>query len=167
MKDKGYLCIQHLGYRATAFEEGGFIDFEEFKAYEIMEVLDTLSDDKIINLYNDFLSSNSDKQYFINDDDFLNEYFSEPAEAVRAAIFGNYRYNDEYVTFDDYANLKSCNDYDIRKEAERDKDFKLWLFDNYSEVDDLGEFIDYMNEHQEQITEHALKLVHHWLLIRR
>jgi len=153
------LTIQHLGYQATAFEKWGFIDFEDFKANEIMEVLDTLSDDEIINLYNEFLSSNSDEQYFINDDDFLNEYFSEPAEAVRAAIFGNYNYNDEYVTFDGYANLKSCNGYDIRKEAEHNKDFKLWLFDNYNEVDDLGEFIDYMNDHQEEITDHALKLV--------
>ena len=80
------LTIQHLGYQATAFEKWGFIDFEDFKANEIMEVLDTLSDDEIINLYNEFLSSNSDEQYFINDDDF-----NQSGEEISKSSFRNKR----------------------------------------------------------------------------
>lgn len=51
--------------------------------------------------------------YQANDEDFFNIYFyNKPAEAVRACYFGDYNYNDEYVSIDVYGNLESCSEYE-------------------------------------------------------
>jgi hypothetical protein len=46
-----------------------------------------------------------------NDEDFFNTYFDgNPMEAVRAAHYGSYSYNDDYVRFDGYGNLESLTE---------------------------------------------------------
>ncbi|MEX5491527.1 hypothetical protein ABFV43_22310, partial [Pseudomonas fulva] len=55
--------------------------------------------------------------YQYNDEEFFNVFFEgKPMEAVRAAIYGDYRYTDDYVKFDGYGNLVSVSEYDMEEE---------------------------------------------------
>ena len=57
---------------------------------------------------------------FDNDDWFFEEFFNDkPHEAVRAALYGDYEYNDEYVQFDGYGNLQSFSWYDYKELLEK------------------------------------------------
>lgn len=48
-----------------------------------------------------------------NDEEFFETFFSnKPAEAVRAASYGEYNYGDDYVKFNGYGNLVSMNKYE-------------------------------------------------------
>ena len=50
--------------------------------------------------------------YQENGKDFFETYFyNKPDEAVRAVYYGDYRYMDDYVRFNAYGNLESCNEY--------------------------------------------------------
>lgn len=54
-----------------------------------------------------------------NDEEFFDLYFEgKPAEAVRAAFYGNYNYMDEYVRFNSYGNLESLNQWKLEQEIE-------------------------------------------------
>ena len=45
-----------------------------------------------------------------NDEDFFNTFYShDVAEAVRAALYGDYSFSDDYVGFNGYGNLVSFN----------------------------------------------------------
>lgn len=58
-----------------------------------------------------------------NDDFFFDSFFSDnPAEAVRAAYFGNYSFNDDYVRFDGYGNLESLSEYDYEIKLDNERD---------------------------------------------
>lgn len=51
-----------------------------------------------------------------NDEDFFNVYFdNNPAEVARAISFGNYKYNDEYVTFNAYGNLVTITSFEYEE----------------------------------------------------
>ena len=51
-----------------------------------------------------------------NDEEFFDTFFQDkPMEAVRAAQYGDYNYNDEYVKFDGYENLESYSEYEYEK----------------------------------------------------
>lgn len=51
------------------------------------------------------------------DDEFFEEMFSSPAEAVRATFFGNIQsWVDDYVYFDGYGNLQSMNECQYKEE---------------------------------------------------
>ena len=46
--------------------------------------------------------------YYPNDEEFFNTfYMDEPYKLVQAIAYGDYRYSDNFVKFDGYANLKS------------------------------------------------------------
>ena len=54
-----------------------------------------------------------------NDEEFFDMYFEgKPAEAVRAAYYGNYNYMDEYVRLNGYGNLESLNQWKLEQEIE-------------------------------------------------
>lgn len=83
----------------------------EYREYLEDYVLNELSDNELLPIYNELLDNLGycDDRVFDNDDDFLNEMFTSPSEAVAAALYGNYSYTDEFVKFDGYANLESGN----------------------------------------------------------
>ena len=78
----------------------------------IKEHLTDLSNDELVNIWNTYAREHaSDDEIYNNDDEFFNTFFeSKTPEAVRAVCFGEYRYQDEYVQFNGYANLESFND---------------------------------------------------------
>lgn len=46
--------------------------------------------------------------YYPNDEEFFNTfYMDKPYKLVQAIVYGDYRYSDNFVKFDGYANLKS------------------------------------------------------------
>jgi hypothetical protein len=78
----------------------------------VIEYIDSLDDGELVSLHNEYCQSisASDDEIYYNDEDFFNTFFPENVlEAVRAVCFGDYRYSDEYVVFDGYANLESSN----------------------------------------------------------
>lgn len=67
-----------------------------------------------INAYNGELEH---LMVYENDEEFFETFFNnKPMEAVRAAQYGDYKFNHEYVTFDGYGNLQSYSwfDYNTR-----------------------------------------------------
>lgn len=85
-------------------------------------------------------------EYYENDDDFFNTYFSDNViEAVRAVSFGDYNYSDDYVRLDAYGNLESASEYEYYSELENYADE---IAERYLElvesgdIDDVAEVID-------------------------
>lgn len=78
-----------------------------------------------------------------NDEDFFNTYFEgKPMDAVRAASYGNYNYNDDWVWFNAYGNLESgCFEGDLPLlDAE---EMAEWFIEHYDEVDYITEMGDF------------------------
>lgn len=68
-----------------------------------------------------------------NDEDFFNTFFEDrPAEAVRAAHYGEYKYMDEYVRFNVYGNLESLSEWAYKRELEDNVDEVVENLMNYA-----------------------------------
>ena len=51
-----------------------------------------------------------------NDEEFFDIFFEgRPAEVARAIYYGDYNYNDEYIKFNAYGNLKTLSEYDYEE----------------------------------------------------
>jgi len=81
----------------------------------IIEYLQSLEDDKLIEVWNEFARENyNDDEIYFNDDDFFETFFEgRVIEAVRAVNYGEYNYTDKYVRFNGYANLVSGTNYEM------------------------------------------------------
>lgn len=78
----------------------------------VMEYLEGLSNDELVSIHNEYCQSinDSDNEIFNNDEEFFEMFFSgKVVEAVRAASYGNFQFNHDYVKFNGYANLDSFN----------------------------------------------------------
>ena len=61
--------------------------------------------------------------YQLNDEEFFNVYFNNNVmEAVRSVCYGNYNFCDDYVRFNGYGNLESCNEFDFEEELKNNID---------------------------------------------
>ena len=105
-------------------------DIDELE--ELIETLYELFDYALAELYDQLPSvaqeNLSISEWMPHDDEFYNIYFSEePARAVRAAIFGDVHWADDYVRFNGYGNLEtaSCIPYD----DEADTIIREWIYD--------------------------------------
>lgn len=75
-----------------------------------LEAFDELSDEQQIQMHNDYCQSCDyrDDEIYVNDEDFFDTYFNNKTmDAIRACFYGDYRYSDNYVKFNGYANLES------------------------------------------------------------
>lgn len=68
-----------------------------------------------------------------NGDDFLNENFKCPSDAVTAVTFGAYNYNDKYVWFDGYGNLSTAS-YDCDLPFDDEEYMAKYFIDNYDDL---------------------------------
>lgn len=67
-------------------------------------------------------------EWMPHDEEFYNLYFSEePARAVRAAIFGDVHWADDYVRFNGYGNLETKSQ--IPYDDEADVIIREWIYD--------------------------------------
>jgi hypothetical protein len=71
-----------------------------------------------------------------NDEEFFDTFFEgKPMEAVRAAQYGDYAYNNDYVRFNGYGNLESLSEYDYEQELK----------------DNLTDIIELLIEHKDNL----------------
>ena len=78
----------------------------------IIEYLNELSLDDLRDIHNEYCSHyDMDDYIYCNDEHFFSEMFQDDVDgAVRAALYGEYNYTDDYVKCDGYANLQSFDD---------------------------------------------------------
>ena len=100
----------------------------------------------MVSQVNSYDGSLENLEYYENDDDFFNTFFSNNViEAVRAVSFGDYNYSDDFVKFDAYGNLESASEYEYYSELENYADE---IAERYLElvesgdIDDVAEVID-------------------------
>lgn len=81
--------------------------YEEF----LKETIANMTSDELVELYNE-VQENIDGDYiYDNDENFMDEMFATPNDAVRAVCYGEYEYMDSYVKFENDGNLKSGNSF--------------------------------------------------------
>lgn len=75
----------------------------------LKETIADMTSDELVELYNE-VQENIDGDYiYDNDENFMDEMFATPNDAVRAVCYGEYEYMDPYVKFESDGNLKSGN----------------------------------------------------------
>lgn len=93
--------------------------------YEWMEVTEKIQDwddSDWVSAHNTYCAENnqSDDEIHAFDDEFFDTFFDgKPMEAARATHFGEVNWNDDYITFNGYGNLKSFSNIEdyINKDA--------------------------------------------------
>lgn len=116
-----------------------------------------LNDDNMlmqtVSVFNSYDDSFDHLEYYENDEDFLNEHFSSPAEAIRAAQYGHYSFGDEYVRFNAYGNLVSKSEGQIISEMQGNiNEIVDYILENYdyltfdSEIENMIEDYNYSQE---------------------
>ena len=82
-------------------------------------------------------------EVYENDEEFFNMFFeNKPAEVARAIYYGDYNYNDDYVKFNGYGNLKSFSEYD----------YEELLEENIEEItENLIEYAEYISIDNEEL----------------
>ncbi len=87
----------------------------------------SMSDTIQVMMANEYLNFVGGRNIYINDEDGLEDMFeiTEKSEIVRALYYGDYRFNDTFVRFNDHCNIESTDDVwdwvDVNKVIE-------WLF---------------------------------------
>lgn len=78
-----------------------------------------------------------------NDDEFFDMFFEgKPAEVARAIYYGDFNYNDEYIKFNAYGNLKTYSEYD----------YEELLKENIEEItENLIEYAEYISIGNEEL----------------
>ena len=105
---------------------------DEDELEELIETLYELFDYDLAELYEQLPSiaqeNLSVSEWMPHDEEFYNLYFSEePARAVRAAIFGDVHWADDYVRFNGYGNLETKSQ--IPYDDEADTIIREWIYD--------------------------------------
>lgn len=97
------------------------------------------NEETLFNVVNELNAWNNCLDYlnfWENDEDFFDNYFSSPMEAIRATYYGDYNYNDDYVRFNGYGNIDSFSEYDKDREI----------------IDSIDDIVDNLVEYYEYIT---------------
>ena len=82
---------------------------EEYFVPAMIEVINDMTDDDLISLYNEMVEDQNrmDDRIYYNDEATLEEHFSSVLSAIRACFYGDYRFHDNYFVYNGYANLES------------------------------------------------------------
>lgn len=107
---------------------------ENVKEYLLnnMEELKELVND--INLYD---GSFDNLEVYENDDEFFNVFYNNnPAEAVRACYYGEYKYCDDFVKINVYGNVDSCTKWEYEEELQANVDDVIDYLENSEEFQD-------------------------------
>lgn len=139
------------------------MNFTTLKENAIKEQLPGLDLETKLDIYNEL--DLSDCGYYYSDlDELINLYFSDPADAVRAAYFGEFSLNDDYFTLDVYGNIIGYTDYSLNKELD------IVLQDSLEEIYSLDDYIltyfdlDEINEIEEETEEISARASDYWKL---
>lgn len=108
---------------------------------EIKESIKALSNEKIIEAWNEFAEENNlfdDDEVFENNPEFFNVMFTNPYEAVVAATNGGYSISERYVVFD---GLGSVVSFDYLDEPNSPFDIDAlaeWFYENPDKCKEYG-----------------------------
>ena len=110
------------------------------------EIVDSYSDNEFIDKWNDYCEDNydPDSQIVVNDKDFLDLFSKE--DIASKICYGQYSINDDYVTFDGYANFKSSS---YPEDLGSKEDLTDWIVENQSEED---AYIDYVEQQIKELS---------------
>lgn len=89
------------------------MDFVKRNHDAIIEYLEDLDDATLVQHHNQYCENtrHSDDMIYVNDEEFFEINYSDKAyDALRAAHYGEYNWNDKWVRFNGQANLQSFND---------------------------------------------------------
>jgi hypothetical protein len=146
------MTMDELANLITECESGGMISKKDY-AKEVVEESDYLGGD-VISDYNEYLEETGGETWEENTDENIDELFSSPSEAIRAAKFGDYNQCDDYFQLDGYGNLKSASLGDVEEEAKHDIDFLDWVYHRSN-----NDFIAEARANEEEVIAKALELV--------
>ena len=79
---------------------------------QIINLINEMDNSDLVQLNNEYCQSAQiyDSEIFENDEDFFQTFFDKDTlKAIQATQFGDYRYHDDWVTFNGYGNLDSFN----------------------------------------------------------
>lgn len=125
-------------FRKALQEAVGIREAKEEDGLEeaLASFVDDLDERNLVSLWNEYcLDGRMDDFIYLNDEDFFIENFNNPYDVVQRIHFGDYRYNDVYVIFDGYANLKSFIDPEVKVYK---PELVEWLVDNLKVAEDYG-----------------------------
>lgn len=119
----------------------GIKDIQKMKTKEdqLIEQINELSTEDLIQLNNAYCREiNSDSEIWDNDEDFFDTFFEgKTNEALRAAHFGTYNWDEKYVKFNGYGNLESFSYFDVEDLTDYPKVIAEYALENPSEFDML------------------------------
>ncbi len=129
----------------------------------IIAILKAMDNDVLVDVWNEYCQEQNMDDYIYNNDEYtLQDMFGgseNPVnEALRAAFYGNYRYSDDYVMFDAYANLKSFDEYDVENNIDFDTLADYIMNNDCREIQEVwiedihGDFEDYFNNKFEDVS---------------
>lgn len=140
------------------------MNFTTLKENAIKDQLPGLDVETKLNIYNEL--NLDDYCYFYDDLDELIEtyFFEKPADAVRAAYYGNFYMTDEYFTLDVYGNIKGFSEYALNEEL------NLILGDHLEDIYSMDDYIltyfdlDEINQIEEETEEISARAADYWNL---
>ena len=116
----------------------------------IIEQINNMSQTQLIELNNAYCQSAHlcDDEIFSNDEEFFEMFFgTNTLKAVQATQYGDYKYSDEYVTFNGYGNLDSFSYMDTDKLCELVPTIAKYISEN---VQDFNHIIEFTEEETEE-----------------
>lgn len=115
------------------------------KQEKVLEWLTTLENDKLVRVWNSYAYEHDTDNIIYNfDDEFFEEEFSRPIDAVRAWHFGNANnsWSAPYIKFNGYANLETLDGDYSELESYFDEDFLDYIIENASNYKRYGLDLD-------------------------
>lgn len=117
----------------------------------VVEAINELSVSDLVALNNTYAIENSiEGEVYENDEEFFSVYFSGGVfEALRAAHFGEYKWNEDYVRFNGYGNLESFQYFDTNDLCELPQVIAEHIIENpdeYSSLIDIDELTEQLEE---------------------
>jgi hypothetical protein len=81
---------------------------------KIIDVIETMTSAELLELNNRYCSEfGYENDIYYNDEKFFNTFFEgRPMEVARSIHYGDYRFMDDFVTFNGYGNLVTFNSID-------------------------------------------------------
>jgi len=108
---------------------------------QIIEAINDMNENDLMQLNNEYCQQINahDSEIFINDEDFFKTYFdnSDIMRIIQAVFYGDYRYSDNFVTFNGYGNLDSFNYMTLNKLTECVETMSEYIEENFNEFEYL------------------------------
>jgi hypothetical protein len=109
---------------------------------QVIKAINEMDCTDLVMLNNEYCESinGMDSLIYSNDDNFLDDYFNTKSDLARAITYGDYRYMDNWATFNGYGNLESFNYMDTDKLCERVEvmaEYIVDTFQDFSQFDDI------------------------------